>query len=230
MLDEPLDAETESQIHAVGLGRDEPVVVCDADEVLFQFLIPLERYLGDIGYRLEMHSNASLFGNVFEEGSDIPVEDMKVVKLLKRFYERDVESQPPIPGAAAALAELSRHARVAIVTNIPPAYRIRRQRALRVHGMDYPLVINSGNKAKALTKLLQGHRAPSFFVEDMHMHLISAAQIEGLRCVQFAADIRLARLVERAENAYQARGWGPAFRYIKAQMDQAGRTSMTSGI
>ncbi|MCY4035811.1 MAG: hypothetical protein OXF24_01655 [Hyphomicrobiales bacterium] len=230
MSDGALNAETEAQICAVGLEHDKPVVICDVDEVLFQFLIPLERYLADVGHRLEMRSNASLFGNVYATGSETPIENEEVGALLEKFYERDVESQPPIPGAAAALAGLSKRARVVIITNLPAAYGSRRQRALRVHGMDYPLIVNSGPKGKALAKLLHGHKAPSFFIEDMHMHLVSAAQIKGLHCVQFAADTRLARLVKRAENAYHAKGWGPAARYIEARLDQAGRTSVTSGM
>ena len=230
MSNETLNTETEAQICRVGLERDKPVVICDVDEVLFQFLIPLERYLADFGYRLEMHSNASLYGNVYATGSETPVENEEVGALLEKFYERDVESQPPIPCAAVALAGLSRRARVVIITNLPAAYGGRRQRALRTHGMNYPLIINSGLKGRALTRLLHGHKAPSFFVEDMHTHLVSAAQIEGLHCVQFAADIRLARLVERAEHAHQVRGWGATVRYIEARLDQAGRTSVTSGM
>lgn len=230
MSNEVLNVETEAQICAVGLERDRPVVICDVDEVLFQFLIPFERYLADVGCRLEMHSNASLFGNVYAAGSEMPIKDEEVSELLGKFYKRDVESQPPIPGAAVALAGLSKRVRVVIITNLPSAYGNRRQRALRVHGMDYPLIINSGLKGTALTRLLRGHRAPSFFIEDMHAHLVSAARIKGLHCVQFAANIHLARLVERAENAHQVRGWGPAVRYIEARLDQAGRTSVTSGM
>ena len=225
-----LNAEIEAQICAVGLERDKPVVICDVDEVLFQFLIPLERFFADVGYRLEMHSNASLFGNVYATGSETPIGDKEVSTLLHKFYDRDVESQPPIPGAAAALAGLSKRASVVIITNLPAAYGSRRQRALRAHGMNYPLIINSGPKGIALTRLLHEHRAPSFFIEDMYTHLVSAARIEGLHCVQFAADRRLARLVERAENAHQVKGWGQAVRYIEARLDQAGRTSVTSGM
>lgn len=230
MSNEVLSAETEAQICAVGLEHDKPVVICDVDEVLFQFLVPLERYLADVGHRLEMRSNASLFGNVYAAGSETPVKNEEVSALLEKFYERNVESQPPIPGAATALAGLSKRARVVIITNLPTAYGNRRRRALRVHGMDYPLIVNSGPKGRALAKLLYGHRAPSFFIEDMHVHLVSAARIEGLHCVQFAADIRLASLVERAENAYHAKGWGSTVRYIEARLDQAGRTWVTSGM
>ena len=229
MLEETqLHPDTKAQIDALSLDSNHPVVICDADEVLFQFLIHLEGYLGDAGYRLDLRTS-SLFGNIYAHGSDAPVETEKVWELLQAFYARDVEALRPIPGASKALADLSRQARVVIVTNLPFAYREGRRRALQVHGMNYPLITNQGKKGIALARLLHKQKAPAFFIEDMEVHLRSAAAIERLHCVQFIADKRLARVAERAEHAYQADNWQRTREYIEERLAQAGRTSVTSG-
>ena len=215
----PLHAETEAQIAALSLRPERPVVICDADEVLFQFLIALEEHLKRTGWRLDLRKPPSLYGNIFPAGGGAAMEDEAVVDMLEAFYASHVEALQPIPGAAQALAALSRRAQVLIVTNLPFAYRDGRRRALLAHGMDYPVIANSGRKGAAVKKLLQGHNAPAFFVEDMRIHLDSAKDIDGLCCIQLITHRRLAEVMERASHAWQARNWSETLRHIEARLE-----------
>lgn len=226
-----LHPDTESQIAALSLDPGNPVIICDADEVLFQFLIRFEMYLGDRGCKLELSYPASLHGTIFPLDRQDPLGDGDVARLLDDFYDRDVEAMQPMPGAREALSNLSSESQILILTNLPFIHRERRERTLKVHGMDYPLISNSGLKGVALERLLGNHRAPAFFVEDMSVHLLSAAAIPGLQCIQFIANRRLAKTAKRAEGIYQADSWHQLQCYIESHLQiHTGRTSATSGM
>lgn len=231
-----LHPDTEAQIAALSLDSVRPVIICDADEVLFQFLACFEMFLRESGLRLELRYPASLHKSIFPLTKNTPVDDVTCGKLLKNFYERDVENMHPIPGAREALASLSGRAQILILTNIPFAYCERRKSALRNHGMDYPLIANRGLKGVALARLLDNQKAPAFFVEDMSVHLFSAATIPGLHCIQFIHHEGLKETAKRAEGIYQAdKGWDELRLHIESQLNaddavHTGRTSATSGM
>ena len=232
---ESLHPDTEAQIAALTLDATHPLIICDADEVLFQFLIAFENHLECAGWRLQLRKPPSLFGSIFPVGGGEAADNERVFALLEDFYVRRVEALLPIPGAAQALNELARRAQIIVVTNLPPAHQNGRRRAMLVHGMDYPLIVNHGRKGAAVARVLRNHRAPAFFIEDMQVHLASAAAVEGLHCIQLVTHRRLAEVMEIAANAWQARNWHQLRLYIEARLNAggwsvSGRTSATSGM
>lgn len=231
----PLPPDIEAQIAALPPEPHRPLVICDADEVLFQFLAGLEEWLDANGWRWEARRPASLYGTILPKDGGAPMGDESVGAMLENFYATHVETLRPIPDAAESLNALARHARVLIVTNLPPAYKEGRLRALRAHGMAHPLIVNRGLKGAALARLLHRHRAPAFFVEDMSVHLESVEGIAGLECIQLITHRRLAEATEPAANAWQAREWRAVRRRIESRLTalgyiSSGRTSVTSGI
>ena len=62
-----------------------PLVVCDIDEVVFEFVTPFEAFLTDNGHELRATS-FRLHGNVFglEDGSETPADE--VSRLLEVFF------------------------------------------------------------------------------------------------------------------------------------------------
>ena len=52
-----------TQIDELSLDSNRPLLLCDADEVLFQFVRGLERHLETQGFHLDLIS-FSLFGNI----------------------------------------------------------------------------------------------------------------------------------------------------------------------
>jgi hypothetical protein len=98
----------------------------------------------------------------------------------------------PAPGAADALASLSNRASIVILTNAPEHGRDERARWLKRHGMDYPLVINSGLKGPAAASLAARTQKASAFIDDLLPNLSSvAADAPGVKTFQMVADPRL---------------------------------------
>ena len=94
------------QLEAVSLATDKPLLICDADEVLFAFLRGLEDFLADNGMMLRLETFA-LTGNIRHQASGEALAPQEVRDLIHRFFEERTGDMLPVAGAAAALDELS---------------------------------------------------------------------------------------------------------------------------
>ena len=194
--------EVRSQLDALTLAPDRPLLITDADEVLFAFVRGFERFLDTQGMLLRLDSFA-LSGNVRRRDDDQPVPAPEVRELILGFFDDCTEALEPVAGAAAALAGLSHRAQILVLSNVPLPQRDARQRALQSHGMDYPLIANIGRKGGAVAELADSVEAPVFFVDDIPHNITSVAESAAhVTRLHFVADPRLARLLGPAEDAH----------------------------
>ena len=101
----------------------------------------------------------------------------------------------PAPGAAAGLADIAALANVVILTNAPETARELRGGWLKQHGMDYPMILNSGPKGPAVKALAARTRSPVMFVDDLISNLDSvASEAPDVIRFQMVADPALRRL------------------------------------
>ncbi len=183
------------------LQRGRPLVVVDADEVLLRFLAGLEAWLPGQEAFLDLASY-QLTGNIRRTADNSPVDQATVSALLRDFHASAGLSLEPVAGAAAALDELGRHAQIVVLTNIAPELADRRRANLRAHGIDYPVIANSGLKGAAFAALAAEAAAPAFFVDDIPHHHASVAKAHrGTHQVHFVADARLFAMARPAPEA-----------------------------
>ena len=136
------------QLEALELIRDKPLLVVDVDEVIVGLAGHLGEYAREKGYSLEL-SGYKLDGALKRRGGET-ASDEEFRTLFKGFFTTETVRQRVYPGASEGLSALSRHAQIVILTNVPPFARECRVRNLRGHGIDYPLVVNTGPKGGAL--------------------------------------------------------------------------------
>jgi hypothetical protein len=185
------------------LEPNRPLVICDADEVLVQFLVGLERFLLRRNRKLVLKTFA-IHGNVIDATSGETVTHDEVTELIKDFFKHDTEHLDPVPGAADALSGLRQSAQIVILTNLPETARETRRLHLASHGMDYPVIAGSGPKGPIVRELIQGIKAPIVFIDDLPPHLTSVAQeAPHVHRLHFVADRRLARLIDAARDAHR---------------------------
>src|SRR5690606_23234738 len=99
---------TRSQIDALSLDPTRPLVISDADEVIVHLARPLEIFLTNRGYQIDL-SDYRLFGNVrYPDGRVMEMEPL--MALLDEFFEAEVEKLPPVAGAVDALCALRERA------------------------------------------------------------------------------------------------------------------------
>ena len=196
-----LDAATEP--NQVVIDPTRPLLIVDVDEVLGLFMHGFGRFLGTRGYEFRMDRFA-LFQNIFAPGASehLDVADRPGV-LFDDFFRFACDDMEPAPGAIQALAELSKGATIVALTNAPDHAREPRTRWMVQHDMDYPLLINSGPKGKAVAALAERTTAPVAFVDDLLGNLDSvAAEAPRVHRFQMVADPRLRDMAPTAPDRH----------------------------
>jgi hypothetical protein len=209
-------------VNAFKLDPTRPLIICDADEVLLQFAVGLERFLERQGCVLDLKSFA-IHGNVRRRDTGDVVANDDVTRLIAAFFDADTAVLDVVPGAAAALAALSGHAQILILSNLPESAREARQANLAGHGMPYPVVAGSGPKGIVVKRLIEDTRQPVVFIDDLPPHHTSvASETPHVQRLHFVADPRLAALLPPARDAHQRIDeWPAAARWITSVIGEA---------
>ncbi len=218
-----LSESVRTQIDELDLVRGRPLVVCDADEVLFQFLEGLENYLARQGLRLDMVTY-DLVGNIRSTHNDEAFAAEKVPGLLTSFFETETGKLQPVGGAAEALLSLVDRTQIVVLSNIPEAQRLVRASSLVDHGMPYPLIANEGDKGQAIRYLFEQVEARVFFVDDYPGHLTSALNhVDDCVCINLVMHPKIVPLIEQMDFDHpRARDWQDVLAVIEAELGQIG--------
>jgi len=218
-----MEPHVRSQLEDLMLDPQRPLIVTDADEVVAYFIAGLERFLHRNGHWLDLKSFA-ITGNIRKQGSNEASTQAQVKDLLAAFFNTDTELLDPVDGAAEALRALNARAQIIVLSNVPSSAHAARQRWLRRHGMDYPLIANSGSKGLPLRYLEEQINAPVFFLDDLPPHLDAVAEQASSVCLlHFIADKRLAALVGPAQNCHlHTSDWPDARAFIETKLDSFG--------
>ena len=153
-----------------------PLFVTDCDEVLLYMVTPFQAWLDnhkDIDFDLE---NGGFEGALTHRKDGRKVEPEEIWPLLGGFFDTEMETQTPMPGAVESLAEISEIADVVILTNLTHERNEARQVQLKRLGMDYPVYTNQGEKGPPLAKIIEKFSpSVSMFIDDLPMHHKSAS-------------------------------------------------------
>lgn len=207
---------------AAVLERARPLLITDADEVLFAFMAAFERHL---------HANGTYFnwasyrlnGNIIARADDKPVDNPAVKALIAGFFEEHTRNIDPLDGAAEAMAALvaERGLQIVVLSNVPAHRHADRRHALARHGMDYPLIANEGAKGRAVAFLAAQVDAPVFFIDDAPSHHDDVAlHADHVRRIHYVGNPRLAELIGPAQASHlRARSWEDIRRFIEDHLD-----------
>jgi hypothetical protein len=209
-----------AQLAEIDLAPDRPLVVCDADEVIFDFMTGFEASLGAAGLYFTW-SEFRLNGNIRSLADDRPVEDVRA--LVEAFFAASTRDLPLIDGARDGLATLARSAQLVVLSNLPLRCRADRGAALAGHGIEAPVVANIGSKGPPVRSLAERVGAPVFFIDDSPAHHADVALLaERVRRLQFIGHPRLATLLgPAAASHYRATSWPDLVAHIQAALSGA---------
>lgn len=187
----------------MGVDPERPLLLVDVDEVLGLFMQGFGRFLEGRGLEFRVDRFA-LFQNIYRPGEaeHLPLDQGRT--HFDDFFRLGCGDMEPAPGGVQALRALSRRANVVILTNAPGPARMARARWLGRHGMDYPLVLNTGPKgplAAGMTRQVQGRAA---FIDDLISNLDSVeASAPEVTRFQMVADPRLRPLAPSAPERHR---------------------------
>jgi hypothetical protein len=208
----------DAKIELPPIAHNRPLLIVDVDEVLGLFMQGFGAFVAQRGYELRLERFA-LFQNLYRPGDDDPL-DMETGRMLfNEFFRHGSEEMLPTPDAVESLASLSSQATIVILTNAPDHAREPRARWLARHGMDYPLLINSGPKGGVVAALAALTQAPAAFVDDLIPNLDSAQEAApAVHRFQLVADPRLAALAPSALDRHPRIDDWPSLRLALARV------------
>jgi len=195
-----------------------PLLIVDADEVLFMFVDGFMNFLESRGFYLDLTSYR-LHGNVKARADDSVVANQDVTQLLDAF-RADLDSLRAVEDAQSVLRALSSRMDILVLSNVSISQATPRLRNLAAAGFPYPLIANSGPKGPAVKTLAARGGRPVFFVDDIPSHLASVAEDapEVFR-IHFIGDHRLKPLLPAAEQAHlRADNWREIEDFVSSKL------------
>jgi hypothetical protein len=154
--------------------NDRPLVVCDVDDVVLEFLMPFQRFLDSLGHRLEPRSYR-LHGNIISTIDQQPLADSLVTQLILDFFEAQEDWQTPFGNAVTSLKALGTHADVVFLTAMPPRYTEMRRRLLDRLDLTFPLLATESPKGPVVRQMHGRRDLPLAFIDDMAHNHVSVA-------------------------------------------------------
>ena len=191
MISEP----TLAQIANLQLRYNRPLVICDVDEVVVHFTRDFEDFLRSL--ELELDPSRMLFsGNIRQQRSQTPLGAEESEDVVVQFFAERTLDMQTIDGAVEALHNIGKSADVIMLTNLPHEAGDDRRANLAGHGLNFPVVTNSGPKGPAIRKIATQISAPVVFIDDSPGFITSAFHhAPDVHLIHFLHDERYARLV-----------------------------------
>lgn len=157
---------------------NQPLIICDCDEVLLHMVAHFKQWLEEeegIDFQLE--------GAAFSEAlrwqkTGELLEPADIWRMLGQFFDTQMHRQTPIAGAVDAMAALSDHAEIVILTNLVDERRERRAQQLGQIGIDAQVYTNQGPKGPALARIIEQHKpSHTIFIDDLSQHHASVKEV-----------------------------------------------------
>jgi hypothetical protein len=204
------------QLADLDIAPNKPLIITDADEVLFNFMQGLELFLEEQDLFFEWTSFA-LHGNIKRKQGKVAVPSEEIPALLDQFFAEYTHRLPAVKGASEHLHRLSEHAQILVLSNVPPKYADMRIAGLKDCGMDFPLIANVGPKGRVVNYLTRTLEKPAFFIDDIpHNHGSVKKHADHVHRLHFIADERLAGLLGPAEDSHaRLNSWPEIYSYIQ---------------
>ena len=218
-----IDETVRLQMDQLEILPDRPIIIVDADEVLFQFMARFLHFLEGNNYRFDWSSFA-LTGNIRDANTDEVIDASIIRDLMPRFFSLHASDMDPVPDAAAVLKRLSDRTQIIVLSNVPVEARTDRLDCLKKNGLDYPLIANKGAKGPVVNALLNGSDRPAVFIDDTpHNHKSVADWAAHVFRLHFIAHPRLAEMLDKADSAHhRAKTWLEIETLISKHLETAG--------
>ncbi|WP_275790645.1 hypothetical protein [Pararhizobium gei] len=198
---------------------ERPLVVCDIDEVVLEFLTPFRNFLLASGREL-LPRSFRLHGNIIDLASGIEIADTLVTELLDAFYAQQDEWQTPADQVVETLAALSADADIVFLTKMAPRHSAVRRSLLDRHGLCYPLLASTDHKGPIIRCLHDGRCHRLVFIDDILRNLHSARDhAPGCLLINMMANADFRALApEPGKGIIKAASWPEAAAIIRRHL------------
>lgn len=204
----------ELDISHIRLG-DRPLIVCDVDDVVLQFIDPFQLYLKSLGHEF-LPRSFRLHGNIVSLTDGLALDEQNVSRLILEFFDAQESWQKPFDPVVATLGRLSEVADILFLTAMPPQFSAQRRRLLDSTGLTFPLLASQQPKGPIVQALHNSRDLPVVFIDDMARNLHSVKEhVTDCLLIHLMPDSPVHRFAPAAaKDITRARDWGHAAELI----------------
>lgn len=185
---------TEQQLAKLVINHDQPLVICDVDEVIVHFTRDFEDYLAGHNMVLESTDLRNLNTAIRNTKTGNFVGNLQTFDLVDSFFAERTRTMQPIDKAVSGLQQLALHADVVMLTNLPHTAGDHRRENLAALGLPFPVITNSGPKGPAINLMAAKLNAPAIFIDDSPSFIASAYEhAPHVKLVHFVQDSNVMR-------------------------------------
>lgn len=200
---------------------DRPLLVCDVDDVVLEFLVPFEGYLSSLGHKLVQRSYR-LHGNILSTIDDRPLADDLVSQLILDFFAAQEAWQTPFGDAVHALKRVGEQADIVFLTAMPPRFTQMRRRLLDSLDLTFPLLATESPKGPVIRSMHGNRDLPVAFIDDMaHNHHSVAEHVPECLLVHLMPQTQMHSFAPSpSADVLKASDWQDVERHLLAHFSQ----------
>ena len=186
---------TYPKLTTLKIKKDKPLIVCDADEVIFDFMNSFENFLHTKDLYFNWKSYA-LEGNILNDKNEA-LNKKQITDIIHNFFMYKTESMDVVEGAVKSLQILSRQCSIIILSNIPFKFYGKRKKALKKYKINFPFFAYTGPKGKALKFISDIHKGIIWFIDDSPYQIKSVKLEEkNVNTILFIGNSKLEALIK----------------------------------
>ena len=179
--------------------ENKPILICDADEVIFDFMHAFLLFLKKYNFFFNWDSYA-LTGNIIRKNNTaLNAEEVK--KLINCFFKSCTLNMKLVNGAKRSLHKISEKFNIIILSNIPFEFYELRKCALDKNGLNFPFFANRGEKGTPSSIISNLHNNQTWFIDDSPSQVSSVRKKNiNIKTILFIENNKLAKLIKNKED------------------------------
>ena len=175
-------------------NASKPLIICDADEVIFDFMNSFENYLHNNSFYFSWNSYA-LNGNILNNNNKAINKD-EVHNIINSFFKIKTSKMKLVKGAKSSLRKLAQSFNIIILSNIPFEFYKERKNALKKYDLNFPFFANKGPKGKAVAYISKMFKGDIWFIDDSPYQIKSVKQeAKNINTILFISNKKLEDLI-----------------------------------
>jgi len=181
------------------LNNNKPLLVCDADEVIFDFMTSFESYLNRQNLFFSWSSYA-LEGNILDKNKKEIHKDF-IKEIINDFFKANTATMNLMNGAKKSIKKLSSTFNIIVLSNIPYDFYDARLKALKKNNLNFPFYANKGPKGIAMKKIALEFKNNIWFIDDSPFQIKSVQLAEKrIKTILFVGNSKLEKLIKHRKH------------------------------
>ena len=200
---------------SININPNLPLLISDADEVIFEFMESFEEYLLSNNMYFS-YKSFKLNGNIYKKKSNNPVDSSNIPIIISDFFQEYAIKMPLIKGAKIALEELNKVMNVVILSNIPQKYAADRIQCFKDNNMNYAFISNEGPKNIKCLELQKLTNKKVFFIDDLPNQISSVSEnCTNITTIHFLQNEKLLKLIPDIKDCdFKTDNWESVLKFI----------------